>query len=174
MMKILLRKNVIAALFLVVFLAACNDSPVPVTPPPSTKKAAVSPVPVKDAIVDEDAAPDYVYNPTGTRDPFSNPLSALVDVGETGIPLTPLQRFDLNQLRLIGVIIGKGEPRAMVIAPDEKSFILRKGVKVGKNNGVVVGISTDSVSVREDYIDYTGDKQTRIEEIRLPKQGGAK
>jgi len=172
-MNISLLRGIVAVLCLSLLATACEDTP-PAPTVPQVAKATVAPVPVKTDVVDADVTTEYVYNPEGTRDPFSSPLSALVDVGEKGIPLTPLQRFDLNQLRLIGVIIGKGEPRAMVIAPDNKSFILKKGIKVGKNNGVVVGVTTNSVSVKEEYIDYTGDKQTRIEEIKLPQQGGAK
>ncbi|NIR47969.1 pilus assembly protein PilP, partial [candidate division KSB1 bacterium] len=77
------------------------------------------------------------------------------------VPLTPLQKFDLEQLRLIGVIVGRGEPRAMVIAPDGKSFILKKGTKIGKNNGSIVEISTESVLVNEKYFDFTGEVKSR-------------
>lgn len=117
----------------------------------------------------------YVYNPVGRRDPFENPLRAIVEIApETGVPLTPLQKFDLGQLRLIGVIIGKGNPRGMVIAPDGKSFILSIGTKVGKNDGSVVDITTDAILIKEKYYDFTGEIKTSIKEIILPKRGGAK
>ena len=86
--------------------------------------------------------------------------------------MTPLQKFDLEQLRLIGVIVGRGEPRAMVISPDGKSFILKKGIKIGKNNGSVYDITTEAVLVNERYFDFTGEVKSRIQEIKLPKQGG--
>lgn len=155
-------------------IAGCDESPPPATQG-AAQKTSVAQTPVA-AIGDEQVVePEYVYDPAGTRDPFRNPLSAFVEeMSDSGVPLTPLQKVDLTQLRLIGAIVGKGEPRAMVIAPDNKSFVLKRGVKVGKNNGVVVEVTTDSVSVREEYLDYTGDVKSRIEEIKLPQQGGAK
>ena len=129
----------------------------------------------------EGAAPEkidqkYVYNPLGKRDPFESPIKeegAEVVTAE-GVPLTPLQKFDLGQLRLIGVIVGRGEPRAMVISPDGKSFILKIGTKVGKNNGVVVSITTNSVEVEEKYFDFAGSIRTGVQEIKLPKREGVK
>ena len=75
-------------------------------------------------------------------------------------------------MRVIGIIIGRGEPTAMVVGPKGKSFILKKGVKVGKNNGVVVGINSDSITVREKYVDFSGEVRTNVQELQLPKRGG--
>jgi type IV pilus assembly protein PilP len=164
---------ILGIFFACVLLVACDESvtQTSTTPP---KKSVAAPVAVAAATGDEPAEAVYVYNPIGTRDPFNNPLRAMEDVADTGLPLTPLQKFDLAQLRLIGLIIGKGEPRAMVIAPDKKSFILKVGTKVGKNSGEVVAVTTTSVQVKEQYVDYSGEVKTRIEEIKLPQQGGAK
>ncbi|WP_303722653.1 pilus assembly protein PilP [Malonomonas rubra] len=155
-------------------LAGCEESDQAVNAPPPAAKKAVAPKAA--AVVENTEVKEqvYVYNGEGTRDPFKSPLDILVEVSDAGVPLTPLQKFDLNQLRLIGVIIGKGDPRAMVIAPDGKSFILKKGVKVGKNNGVVTKVTTDSVEVLEEYMDFTGDIKTSVEEIKLPQRGGSK
>ena len=163
-------------LVLVWGIAACSEAPPP-QPPPQNRaaSAAIPAVTTPEAVAEEEKAPEYVYNPLGKRDPFENPLRALGDiVSDAGVPLTPLQKFDLGQLRLIGVIIGKGEPRAMVVAPDGKSFILSVGTKVGKNNGSVMKITTESVQVKEKYFDFAGEVKTSVQEIKLPKQGGAK
>ena len=166
-------------LFLVVvfaslFVSACDDAPSYAPPPavkPTPAKSLVTALPA--AVVEEELA--YVYDPSGTRDPFKSPLGTLVEIPiDNSIPLTPLQKFDLDQLRVIGVIIGKGEPRAMVIAPDNKSFVLKKGIKVGRNNGSVVDITTDAIIVEEQYLDFTGEIKSTMQEIKLPKQGGVK
>ncbi len=145
-------------------------------PPPPAKKAA-SPKPataVKSTPEDAAVAPTkYVYNPVGRRDPFENPLKDIVvPLGQETESLTPLQKVDLGQLRLAGIIIGRGEPTAMVIGPGGKSFILKKGVKIGKNSGVVVSIQPDSVTIREKYFDFSGEVRTSDKQLQLPKRGG--
>jgi type IV pilus assembly protein PilP len=105
------------------------------------------------------------------RDPFES----LLDVKQPILPeraLTPLQKFDIGQLRLIGVIIGKGEPKAMIVAPDGKSYILKKGIKIGKNDGTVIGVTRDAVVVQERYIDFSGEVRTVVQEIMLPQREG--
>lgn len=156
-------------------LAGCEEEPAP-SPPPVTK-AVPKAEPAKPAasVAVEEAAPlaVYVYNPVGKRDPFKSPVMAMrVIAPESQEPLTPLQQFDLEQLKVVGVIVGKGEPTAMVIVPGGKSFILRKGVKVGKNQGVVVRITPESVEIEEKYYDFSGELRKAIQQIRLPMREG--
>ncbi len=159
----------------IMLLSTCGDEQPGKVQPVTRAPQKAAPAPVADQAPEEEVAEKYVYNPNGKRDPFKNPLQTVAEsTSETGVPLTPLQRFDIGQLRLIGVIVGKGKPRAMVIAPDGKSFILSVGTKVGKNDGTVVDITTEAVQVKEKYYDFTGEIRTSIQEIRLPKQGGVK
>jgi len=165
-------------ILLVSFLSGCEqEKSTPRPSRPAPKKAAVPKADKKQqnetAKVEEKAPPEYVYDATGRRDPFENPLQEFQAPVVAEEPLTPLQKFDLGQLRLIGVILGKGEPTAMVIAPDCKSFILKKGVKVGKNNGVVVKIDPAGVQIEEKYYDFTGEVRTNTKELRLSQRGGA-
>ena len=148
-------------------------SPQPVQRPkvnkPAVKVAAVPEVVQAPEVV------EYVYDPTGTRDPFKNPFGTLIEIPiDNAIPLTPLQKVGLDQLRVIGVIVGKGEPKAMVIAPDNKSFVLKKGTKIGRNNGKVSQITTDAIFIEEQYLDFSGVVKSKMQEIKLPKQGGVK
>ena len=165
----------IVGLLICFLLAACEDgaNPQPVQRPKATKpaiKAAAVP-----EVVEELEVVEYVYDPTGTRDPFKNPFGTLIEIPiDNAIPLTPLQKIGLDQLRVIGVIIGKGEPKAMVIAPDNKSFVLKKGTKIGRNNGKVSHITTEAIFIEEQYLDFTGVVKSKMQEIRLPKQGGVK
>ena len=108
----------------------------------------------------------------GRRDPFV-PLSRIRrPIEASDEPATPLQSYDLSQFRLAGVIVGKGASKAMVIAPDGKSYILSKGVKIGKNSGVVITISSESVLVEEKYFDFSGNVIENILEIAVPKREG--
>ena len=115
--------------------------------------------------------PAYVYDPVGKRDPFQSLLEIRKPVVPDE-PQTPLQTFDLDQLRLVGSIVGMKEPRAMVTAPDGKSYIVKIGTKMGKNNGVVVKILNDRIEIKESFYDFTGEVRTGIQTIQLPKREG--
>jgi type IV pilus assembly protein PilP len=161
-----------AALFL---LFGCGEE-APAPPPAIPQKVAAPPArETAPPSASETATPppqQYVYDPTGRRDPFE-PLTAIKKpIAQQEAPLTPLEKFDLGQLRLIGVILGKGEPRAMVVAPDGKSYILKKGIKAGKNDGRVIEIKADAVLVEERYYDFSGEIRKSIESIQLPKREG--
>lgn len=159
----------------VLLLAGCGEETS--SPPlPATQKVMAPPVP---AATPESTAeivgvvtPAYIYNPSGRRDPFEALTNVKQPVAQQVAALTPLEKVELAQLRLIGIITGKGEPRAMVVAPDGKSYILRKGIKVGRNEGTVVGITPEAVSVEERYYDFSGEIRKNIVSIQLPRKEG--
>lgn len=172
--------GIIGLIMLAVFVAGCNQE---TTTAVSSKKQAgkkvEAPMPKADAkpTVAAESAADaemaYVYDPVGRRDPFVPLIETKKPVVVLDEPLTPLQQVELAQLRLVGVIVGKGEPMAMVNAPGGKSYILKKGVKVGSNNGVVVGVDAEGVSVQEKYYDFVGEVRENVQKIELPKREGA-
>lgn len=158
----------------------CSEAPVEqvaqVAPP--VKRAVPAPaaenkVPEAGPADVAEATPAFVYDPAGRRDPFESLVALKKQTGPSlDVPKTPLQSYELGQLRLIGVIVGKGQPRAMVVAPDGKSYILTKGIKVGKNDGVVKDISSDAVKVEEQFFEFTGEVRKSIQLIQLPKREG--
>lgn len=123
----------------------------------------------------EEAPPEYAYDPVGRRDPFAALTEVRRPVIETeDVPMTPLQNYDLERLRLGGVIVGMKVPKAMLLAPDGKSYIVRPGTRVGKNHGTVVKITRDAVLVEELYYDFSGEIRKNIQAIELPKKEGVK
>ena len=175
-----MRKPVFVAVLLPVclaLLAGCGEQPAapPASHHPAPEKMVVAPP--KQAAAGNEAhsappAPAYVYNPAGKRDPFEALVLVKRAIPQAG-ELTPLQKYDLNQFRLIGIIIGKGAPRAMVVAPDGKSFILKPGIKIGRNDGTVMSITKDGVRVQERFYDFSGAVRTSMQSIQLPKREGA-
>jgi type IV pilus assembly protein PilP len=176
-MKFRLPLLIILAAVLVLCVAGCSEKKGRkiAAPAPARK---VAPLPTAKPItrakkVEKKPSPQpkYVYNPAGHRDPFQ----ALVMVRKPllkAVPQTPLQKYSLAQLRLIGLIIGKGRPRAMVQAPDGKAYILKPGTRIGKNGGRVAAIKRTAVVVEERYRDYLGQVKTSTQEIKLPKREG--
>jgi len=155
------------------FVVGCSDEPskaktpavIKKNKPPEKKIIAEQP-----AETTEDVLPRFVYSPTGRRDPFEPLVKKDAKKNVNNIPLTPLQRFDLGQFRLQAVLIGKGDPRAMVSAPDGKTYILSPGIKIGKREGVVTKITRESIQVEEVHYDLTGVASRKLATIDLPEQ----
>lgn len=171
-------------LLLPLCLTGCGEQPVAPVAAPAPKAAtpAAKPVTAATAPVENIEPPKYVYEPAGRRDPFEPlvhdkmPSAQDNKSGGMAVPeeqLTPLQQYEISQFRLIGVIIGKGQPTAMVVAPDGKAYVLKKGVKIGKNNGVVKSITSSAVFIEERYQDLSGEMMKNELEIKLPKREGA-
>ena len=100
-------------------------------------------------------AADAPYDPAGRRDPFRPPKATSATAsGETR---TPLERYELGQLRLVAVIYDTREPRAVVEDDSGLGYIVKKGTRIGPNGGVVDDIERGRVRVREDYVDFYGE-----------------
>ncbi|MFO7577689.1 MAG: pilus assembly protein PilP [Pelovirga sp.] len=114
----------------------------------STEAATTVEAPaVEGAPVQNGAA--FVYHPRGRRDPFTplvrkdEPLAEVVKTTRRPEQLRgPLERFELTQLRLIAVLVIKGDPRAMVSAPDGKSYTVKLDDYIGLDGGRVKAIQT--------------------------------
>jgi len=127
---------------------------------------------VVDEPQDEPLEEIYSYVAEGRRDPFASLLKIREPLNDQAEPETPLQRFGLKELRLIAIVLGQSEPRAMVVAPDKKAYTLIAGVKLGRNNGHVVEITENKVVVEERYRDFSGALRTELKEIALPQGEG--
>ncbi|NCC25565.1 MAG: hypothetical protein EOM25_10280 [Deltaproteobacteria bacterium] len=122
--------------------------------------------------------PAYRYSATGKEDPFVPFLRQQEEVAVTrdpGRPLTPLEQVEVTQLRVVGIMWrpdDAAESVAMVELPDGKGFVLRQGLKVGRNGGEVTSISQEAVVVREEYVDIFGKPQVREVPLKLRAQTG--
>lgn len=111
---------------------------------------------------------EYVYNPIGKRDPFRSFYRAV----ETTIvtPLTPLQRFEIDQYKLVGIVWGIDDARAMVEDPEKVGHVIETGTYIGKNWGKVSQITSSAVIVTEEYQTIDGELVTNQITIGLPVQ----
>jgi len=115
-------------------------------------------------------APNYVYDPTGKPDPF-RPFILEVKRPKEGVekPLQPLQRYEISQLKLVGIIWQTENPRAMFEDAAGKGYIVSKGSYVGKNEGKVSEILENEVIITEKSTDIFGE--TKIKAIRVKLHG---
>ncbi len=108
------------------------------------------------------------YDPSGRRDPFVAIIEVLQDRKEDP-SLPPLQRVGLTEINLVGVVWGGYGYTAMVQTPDGKGYAIRRGTRMGPNNGVVTSITERGMVVVERFTDIYGKKQER-EFVRLLHQ----
>ncbi len=88
------------------------------------------------------------------------------------IPRTPLEKIDLSQLRLVGIILASSGNKALVEESNGKGYVIRRGTYIGTNAGKVVKIQRDKVIVAEEYEDVVGNVSLRNKELKLPKPPG--
>jgi Tfp pilus assembly protein PilP len=103
----------------------------------------------------------------GRRDPF-RPFTL-----NTRIPsrpretLSPLERYELGQLRLVGVVWRVKEPSAMIEDSAGLGYVVKVGTPIGPNDGKVTAIKPDQIIVEETYVDLFGGKKRREVNIKL-------
>jgi len=96
----------------------------------------------------------FVYTPKGRRDPFKPLVHKKQKIAKKSQERAekfkgPLERIELSKYRLIALMVVNGIPRAMVKAPDGKSYTVKVGEYIGLNNGVVKRIETKVVATDE-------------------------
>jgi type IV pilus assembly protein PilP len=150
---------------------------------PMTQRAEKSPELLAEQAEEQ---PAYRYDPEGKLDPFQ-PLFATEapqrmapskkmgekEKKEKRLPLTPLQRIDLGQLKLVGIILSHTGNKALVEEPSGKGYVISKGTYVGTHFGRVKKILNDRVIVEEQVEDFfSGGMKPQATELELQKRPG--
>jgi len=122
------------------------------------------------------AIPD-TYDPTDKIDPFKplfqeRPTLAKKTKRKKRPRQTPLERIDISQLKLVGIILASSGNRALVEESTGKGYVIKKGTYIGTNYGKVVKIIKETVIVEEEIEDVSGKIAVRKREIKLPKPPG--
>ncbi len=117
------------------------------------------------------------YDAKGKIDPFEplfrdKPVSDKKEKHKKRMPLTPLERIDLSQLKLVGIIMASSGNRALVEEASGKGYVIKNGTYIGINSGKVVTIRKEKVVVEEEIEDVFGKTKLRQREIKLPKPPG--
>ncbi len=150
-----MRFHAIVLLCAAVGLSACGSSdeeaaanaPPKLTPKPPGAAAKDEGGEAGEAAAEDD---DYVYNPIGKRDPFRSFLTFGKRSAED-TPRTPLQKYELDQYQLVGIVWGVERPRALVEDPEGVGHVVEIGTYIGRNWGRVTKITEDAVTVTEEY-----------------------
>jgi type IV pilus assembly protein PilP len=103
------------------------------------------------------------------RDPF-RPFTLDLRPDTPDEPLTPLQRYEIPQLRLAGVLLESFPPRAMLEDNSGMGFIVTPGTPIGRNRGVVAAIESRRVVVEEKVLDFYGNEQVQRVVLEMPQE----
>jgi type IV pilus assembly protein PilP len=103
----------------------------------------------------------------GRRDPFRPFTLTTRAARRPRENLSPLERYELSQLRLVGVIWKVKEPNALVEDTVGLGYIVRIGTPIGTNDGKVKAIRPDEIIIEETYVDLLGAKKQREVNIKL-------
>jgi type IV pilus assembly protein PilP len=122
-----------------------------------------------------DQKPEY-YEADGKIDPFlpliqekiEEPQPAAADDSLQRI-LTPLEKIELSQIRLVAVIIMEKKRIAMVEEATGKGYEITMGTFIGRNQGKVTEIKDSSIVVTELVKDFKGKLKEQTQEIKLHK-----
>ncbi len=88
------------------------------------------------------------------------------------IPRTPLEKMDLEQLKLVGVIRAKSGNKALVEEASGKGYIITEGTYIGIHSGRVIDIMKDRIVVEEEYEDPYGKMISRTRELKIQRPPG--
>ncbi len=113
------------------------------------------------------------YNPEGKRDPFVPFLKGEPKTARAMMEnVSPLQRYELGELKFVGVIWGAKGTHALVEDAEGKGYTVTVGTKIGRGGGTVTRISDGEILVKEEFRDYTGTKIVRESSMKLQNAGG--
>ena len=78
-----------------------------------------------------------------------------------GKPRTYLETLELSQFTFLGTVISPKERGALVSDSKGKAYMIREGMAIGTNGGIVFKIKGGKVIIREEYTDLSGNAQHR-------------
>lgn len=135
-----------------------NEKPPPAVPP--TDGSARPPEAKAEA-------PEGLRLAPGRRDPF-RPITLNVRTNTRRREnLSPLERFEINQLNLVGIVWNAKQPMALVEDSSGLGYLVKVGTPIGSNDGKVREVRRDSLIIDELYVDLYGASKRREVSMRL-------
>lgn len=150
---------------------------------PADASAATVPAEASDAVVPADASKtaastaadaqlaangsEDTYDPSRHRDPFRPPPNVVAD---KAVARTPLEAYEIGQLKLVGIVKDAGTVRAMVEDSAGLGYIVTTGTPIGLGGGVVRSIEQRRVLIQETTTTLYGEKQAKEVVMELPQE----
>jgi type IV pilus assembly protein PilP len=168
--------------FIIIFVAAgCSSEPgsqrksatrSEVRKKARSKKPAVAET--KKAEQPKTAKEEYSYSSAGKPDPFTPlfaeatvPLKKASSKNQDKSFLTPLQKYALKDLKLVAVVKLNNENTGMLEDPTGYGYVIKKGMLVGDNEGVVERVTPTSLVIREKIYNSLGESEDKLSTITM-------
>ena len=166
--RITVRAALISLCAVFLFAGCKQEAPPPLEP----QKPVVAPPPPISKVKTEEGE-KKAEKETPKRNPFKPFISQEV-LKEARVvePQTPLQRYEIGQLKLVAVVWGIDGSVAMVETPDGKGYSVRKDALIGNRGGKISKVLNNQIVIEEKFKDYTGAVQTNEQFLSLPASTG--
>ncbi|MCJ7773442.1 MAG: pilus assembly protein PilP, partial [Desulfobacterales bacterium] len=115
---------------------------------------------------------DFEYKPEGKIDPFSSLFKVKEESRKKKrkrFPLTPLEKTDISQFKLVGVILSAKGNKAIVQEASGKGYVVSKGTYIGVNDGQVVEILKDKIICEEEVENLFGETEIKSRILKINK-----
>jgi len=123
--------------------------------------------------VKEKKVATYSYNPEGRPDPFKplietswKKVGGVVKTKEAA-PLTALEKFSIDELKLAGIVTGNGKSVAMIEDTQGKYYPVSKGTLIGPQKGRVKEILADKIIIEEKVEYVSGETKVKHKIMKL-------
>ena len=126
---------------------------------------------------------DFVYTSDDLPDPFQSIFDKKItevtnivtpDIRTIGnvTKISELQRFDIDELKLVGLIYGttSNDRRALLKDPTGKTHQVKERDLVGKNFGRISSIKKDRIIINEETYEITGKRIVKRIPIKLEEE----
>ena len=138
---------------------------VPVPPEPKATEPGSEPAETLPLEPPEEKQEVSVYRPKSDRDPFKSFVSTRMETvartQKTPRIKTPLQRYSLDQLKVVGIIAGGTMRKALLEDDGGKGYVVSAGEAVGSEGGKITSIQKDRIIIESTYRDVLGKEKVR-------------
>lgn len=156
-----------SALFAIAGAVAFGACPVHAQDPAAQSGAgSAAPEPVPPLLVPRTVESRATREAVLRRDPF-RPFALAREQAKQPGKGSPLQQYQVGQLRLVGVI-EDGSPTAIVEDDQRNGYVIGLGTEIGPNGGVVTAIRGRQVTVVEWETDIVGERHRKEYVLQMP------
>lgn len=118
------------------------------------------------------------FNFHGRTDPFRPSIAAPEPVPQAKQErvvkregdLLPIQSFDVSKFKVVGIIAGLKENKALVVDPAGKGYVVQAGMVLGSNQGRISRITPNGVEILEVFNEGKGHVKKRKIVLTLAKK----
>ena len=137
---------------------------------PARETPVIAPLPQPSAATALSEKEPPPYSAEKNPDPFKPLTFELGSLEKQKLAkMLPLQRFELSEFELVGILSTSGRRKALVQDLTGKGYLVQVGTKIGKKGGRVSKILLQEILVEEPYQDYLGRAKIRKVVLKLPQ-----